>query len=112
MGARTPVPAATQLELLKGYAESYAQFTSGAGNTPLAAFGKRMASWDAAPTHALVLRVAALALPQDDERKIYDDIMSYLVRRAICGLTPKNYNNIFLQLLKRFKCQSARKLDP
>ena len=21
-----------------------------------------------------------------------------LVRRAICGLTPKNYNNVFLQL--------------
>jgi hypothetical protein len=28
--------------------------------------------------------------------------MSYLVRRAMCGLTPKNYNNVFLQLLKRF----------
>ena len=103
MGARTPDPAATQLELFKGYAKSYVQFTSGAGKTPIAAFGKRIASWDAAPTHALVLRVASLALPQDDERKIYDDIMSYLVRRAICGLTPKNYNNVFLQLLKRFR---------
>lgn len=103
MGQRTPIPAAEQLQLLNGYAENYRQFTSGAGTAPIAQFGKRIASWDAAPTHSLVLRVAALGFPADDEKSIYDDIMSYLVRRAICGLTPKNYNNVFLQLLKRFK---------
>ena len=103
MGQRTPVAAAAQLQLLNSYAEKYREFTSGAGIAPIAQFGKRIAGWDAAPTHSLILRVAALGLPPDDEKSIYDDIMSYLVRRAICGLTPKNYNNVFLQLLKRFK---------
>ena len=103
MGQRTPILAERQLQLLNAYAENYTQFTSGAGDAPIAQFGKRMASWDAAPTHALALRVASLGLATDDEKSIYDDIMSYLVRRAICGLTPKNYNNVFLQLLKRFK---------
>jgi hypothetical protein len=32
----------------------------------------------------------------------FEDIMSYLVRRSMCGLTPKNYNTIFLELLKKF----------
>lgn len=86
MGGSMPVPAERQLQLLTSYAEYYTQFTSGAGEFPIAQFGKRMAGWDAAPKHAFV----------------YDDIISYLVRRAICGLTPKNYNNVFLQLLKRF----------
>ena len=103
MGQRTPIPAAEQLQLLNGYAENYTLFTSGAGTAPIAQFGKRIATWDAAPTHSLVLRVATLGLPADDEKSFYHDIMSYLVRRAICGLTPKNYNNVFLQLLKQFK---------
>ena len=30
-----------------------------------------------------------------------DDIVAYVVRRAVCRLTPKNYNNVFLQLLKK-----------
>jgi hypothetical protein len=81
MGQRTPISAAEQLQLLNGYAENYTQFTSGAGTAPIAQFGKRIASWDAAPTHSLVLRVAALGFPAEDEKSIYDDIMSYLVRR-------------------------------
>jgi len=32
---------------------------------------------------------------------ILADIESYIVRRAICGLTPKNYNRIFLALLTK-----------
>lgn len=36
---------------------------------------------------------------------IYDDLESYLVRRMVCGLTPKNYNHVFLTLLKRLQRQ-------
>jgi hypothetical protein len=75
MGQRTPILAERQLQLLNAYAENYTQFTSGAGDAPIAQFGKRMASWDAAPTHALALRVASLGLATDDEKSIYDDIM-------------------------------------
>jgi hypothetical protein len=32
---------------------------------------------------------------------MFGDIGSYFVRRAVCGLTPKNYNKTFLQLLKK-----------
>jgi hypothetical protein len=35
------------------------------------------------------------------QQRIFDDVVSYIVRRAMCGLTIKNYNNLFLQLLKR-----------
>ena len=31
---------------------------------------------------------------------MFDDIVSFIVRRAMCGLTTKNYNNVFLLLLK------------
>jgi hypothetical protein len=34
---------------------------------------------------------------------IYDDLESYLLRRTICDLTPKNYNRIFLSMLKHLR---------
>lgn len=69
-----------------------------------------MANWDAAPTHSLALRVASVGLSSTEQTSIFNDIMSYLVRRAVCGLTTKNYNNIFLQLLRKFKEADATPL--
>src|SRR5271166_2119574 len=96
--------------MLTAYAEHYRHFTSGSGSDPIGLFGKRMANWDASPTHSLALRVASMGLSPTDQTSIFDDIMSYLVRRAVCGLTPKNYNNIFQQLLKKFKDGDATPL--
>lgn len=31
---------------------------------------------------------------------MYNDLVSYVVRRAVCGLTPKNYNNVFMNVLR------------
>jgi hypothetical protein len=51
--------------------------------------------------HPLALRLAAIGAPAAVQQPIFDDLVSYIVRRAMCGLTIKNYNNLFLQLLKR-----------
>jgi hypothetical protein len=100
MGQKTPMPAVDQLRMLTRYADQYRQFLAGAGTEPVSRFGKRIAVWDASPTHALALRVACLGWPAEEQTRVFDDIVSYIVRRAVCGLTPKNYNNVFLQLLK------------
>jgi hypothetical protein len=101
LGQGAPVKAEDQLRMLTKHAEQYHQLMRGSGGDPVARFGKRMAEWDASPTHALALRVASSGLPTDKQTQIYDDIVSFIVRRAMCGLTTKNYNNVFLQLLKR-----------
>ena len=33
---------------------------------------------------------------------MFNDIVSYIVRRAVCGLTPKNYNNWFMAVLRQW----------
>lgn len=107
MAGQTPVPAQRQLELLTAYSDHYRQFVTGAGDTPIARFGKRMFEWDVAPTHSLALRVAEGGLGAKEQGAIFANMASFLVRRAICGLNSKNYNNVFLQLLKRFKGDNA-----
>ena len=93
--------ASAQLAMLNRYGEHYKALVTGTGNAPIAAFGRSVAVWDASPTHALALRVAASALPQAEQEEIYRCIESYLVRRAVCGLSRKNYNKVFAQQLRR-----------
>jgi hypothetical protein len=45
--------------------------------------------------------VAAGTLPPEDQVSIFEAIESYLVRRAVCGLSRKNYNKVFAQQLKK-----------
>ena len=93
--------ASAQLAMLNRYGEHYKALVTGTGAAPIAAFGRSVAVWDASPTHALALRVAASALPQAEQEEIYRCIESYLVRRAVCGLSRKNYNKVFAQQLRR-----------
>lgn len=93
--------AADQLGMLNRYADHYKGLVLGAGGTPIAAFGKRIGVWDASPTHALAVRIAASDLSAEEQEQIFQYIESYLVRRAVCGLPRKNYNKVFAQQLKR-----------
>jgi len=92
-----------QLDMLNKHAEHYRALVTGTGDTPVGVFGRRIGVWDASPTHALALRVADSALSLDEQREIFKCIESYLVRRAICGLTRKSYNKVFAQQLKKLQ---------
>lgn len=93
--------AAGQLDFLNRYAEHYKALATGLGGTPIAVFGRRIAMWDASPAHALALRVAVSTLEPSEQEEIFDCIESYMVRRAVCGLSRKNYNKVFAQHLKK-----------
>lgn len=93
--------AAAQLSFLNRYADHYKDLVTGVGATPIAVFGRRIAVWDASTTHPLALRVAASGLDETGQTTIFDCIESYLVRRAVCGLSRKNYNKVFSQQLKK-----------
>ena len=103
MGQNPPLKADRQLEILRDYADKYRQFVTGSGPDAIARFGERIAAWDASPVHAVGLAIAVSGATAAAQEEMFADILSYVVRRAICGLTPKNYNQVFLQVLKRFK---------
>ena len=92
-----------QLELLNSHAEHYRNLVKGTGDTPIGTFGRRVLAWDASPTHALALKIASSNLSFEDQQNIFDCIESYLVRRAVCGLTRKSYNKVFAQQLKKLQ---------
>jgi uncharacterized protein with ParB-like and HNH nuclease domain len=62
----------------------------------LGSFGKRLLPWDVTTVFPLVLRLWASSMSDADKSLALNHILSFIVRRAICGLTPKNYNKFFI----------------
>ena len=97
------VTAESQLKTLDAYANFYQALLDADVNSPIGRFGKRFAVWDASTTYVLALAVARSGCTNAEQDQMFDTLGSYLIRRAICGLTNKNYNKVFLQVLKNLK---------
>jgi len=95
-----PKSAKTQLEVLTNYSIHYKALVDGSGDTPIAKFGRRISLFDITTLHPLALTIGVAPLTTESKDEMLNTIVSYVVRRAICGLTPKNYNNIFISILR------------
>lgn len=101
MGNGPIVRAEDQLRLLNEYGEHYLDLVKPRNTTPIGRFGRRILAWDASTTHSLALLIATSDCDEAEQNEMFDDLASYFVRRAICGLTTKNYNKVFVQQLKQ-----------
>lgn len=101
--ATSKLSAEDQLKSLATYAGHYQAMLDGDVKTPIGRFGKRFRAWDASTTYVLALAIARSDCDEKGQDSMFAIIGSYLVRRAVCGLTNKNYNKIFLQVLKNLK---------
>lgn len=96
-----PSPKADQqVATLHLYAQHYQALISGAGSSPIARLGRRISAWDVTTLHPLALLISVADIADEQKKVMYQDLVSYIVRRAVCGLTPKNYNNVFMNALR------------
>lgn len=91
-----------QLAMLDTYGKHYLQLIQGKGDLPVARFGRRLQPFDTTTTHPLALRISTADVPDSEKTAMFNDIVSYIVRRSVCGLTPKNYNNWFMSVLRQW----------
>jgi hypothetical protein len=60
--------------------------------------GRELAVLDVTTAYPLVFVIQASDATEEEKSALYRLIVSYVVRRMLCGLTAKNYNNVFLRL--------------
>ena len=92
--------ASYQLAMLSNYAKHYKALVDGNGDDPISRFGQRIASFDITTLHPLALMIGVSSLSSEVKLEMLDILVSYIVRRAICGLTTKNYNNVFVSIMR------------
>jgi hypothetical protein len=86
-----------ELQTLRKHAPTYQALVSSEPG-PMARLAHALDVFEMRTAYPLVLAVNAATPDEATRQAVYRLIESYIVRRAICGLTPKNYNTIFLRL--------------
>lgn len=91
-----------ELGLVRGYSDLYRRFYDEGESTRLGLFASRLRAMDTSTVYPLLLSVYSgyPDLSKTEREGILTDLESFIVRRMICGLPAKNYNRIFLRLLK------------
>ncbi|HQG65759.1 MAG TPA: DUF262 domain-containing HNH endonuclease family protein [Smithella sp.] len=92
--------ASDQLSMLTNYAKYYQALVEGIGEDPISIFGQRIAAFDITTLHPLALLIAVSSITSEAKKVMLDYLVSYVVRRAICGLSAKNYNNVFISVMR------------
>jgi uncharacterized protein with ParB-like and HNH nuclease domain len=97
------------LETLKNYAEVYINLPSGTelNNMHFSDNEKRffhvIENLNITTIYPLVLYIYNNVADVIEREKCFLILESYLVRRAVCKLTTKNYNNLFISLIRQLK---------
>lgn len=91
---------AAELDALAVYAPVYRTLEEvGGGEGGLARLGAKLNLWEVSTAYPMVFRIAVSDVDPLEKSLLYTLVYSYLVRRALCGLTPKNLNKTFARLV-------------
>lgn len=102
-GVSAGSPTRVLLKDLTRYGDVFERFYNPPEGTRVERFFQRLAAIDTATVYPLLLEIFRVYdTPEtiDTLHGILTDLESLLVRRLICNLTTKNYNRLFLELVK------------
>ncbi len=96
-----------ELDGLLRFNPIYEALEKGTGDADVAWLGRKLAIWEVATVYPLVFATAVAGMDDAEKPAIYRLIYSYIVRRAICGLTAKNRNKTFTRIVSVFNERGA-----
>lgn len=89
-----------ELKEISRFGGLYFQLTNREGDSALAEFARRLLPWEVSTVFPLVLRLwDAPNVDENEKVGCLDILLSFIVRRGVCGLTTKNYNKFFLTII-------------
>lgn len=97
-----------ELNLLQRHAPTYRTLEAKENDNPtMAWFGRKLAAWQVTTIYPIAFQIAASGLSQEEQDRVANLLYSYLVRRAVSGLTGKNLNKLFNAIAQHFHEQGA-----
>lgn len=90
---------AAELQDLERFGKVYRELVERKESSALVSFSRRLLPWDVTTVYPLVIRLWASGMPDEDKSSGLDMLLSFIIRRAVCELTTKNYNKFFLSAI-------------
>ena len=92
-----------ELKLLEHYAPLYETLEGRAKADPaLYRLGRKLAEWQVTTVFPVAIQIGGSKLPKEEKMRLCRLIYSFLARRAMCGLTTKNLNQVFQSIAGLF----------
>ena len=92
-----------ELKLLEHYAPLYETLEGRAKVDPaLYRLGRKLAEWQVTTVFPVAIQIGGSKLPKEEKMRLCRLIYSFLARRAMCGLTTKNLNQVFQSIAGLF----------
>lgn len=92
-----------ELKMLCGHAPFYETLEGRmAVDEDLYWLGRKIDAWQITTAYPVAMQIAGSEISADEKRMLYRLIYSYIVRRALSGLTAKNLNRVFQSLSQDF----------
>lgn len=92
-----------ELQSLREYREHFRDVIDVAEDRPFSDAARALSAFDIGTAYPLMLHLLASDCTEDELSEICTIIESYVVRRAVCGLTNKNLNRVFLTLVRTLR---------
>lgn len=94
------MPASQQLAIANAYSDIYRSLLA-KDATPVGRFARRIKDWDFSTGYAVTMAIAVSNPDLVEQSECFRILESYIVRRLICGLKTKTYNQVFAAVLKK-----------
>lgn len=102
-GAENPAQALAEMQR---YADAFRRWLEPEGSDRVEEFARWLTALDTATLYPLLFLLTVEkvdAIPPSECEGMLADLQSYLVRRAVCGLTNKQYNRFFMALMRKLR---------
>lgn len=101
-----------ELKLLEHYAPLYETLEGRAKADPaLYRLGRKLAEWQVTTVFPVAIQIGDSKLPKEEKMRLCRLIYSFLARRAMCGLTTKNLNQVFQSIAGLFLRKKGPSLE-
>jgi hypothetical protein len=97
----------TELSALVAHAPTYRALVDPESHGALSELARQLRVFDVSTAYPLIFVIAASEAPDEEKSALFGLVSSYLVRRALCGLTPKAYNITFVRVAGQLRANGV-----
>jgi len=98
---------ATEIEHIVQYVPAYKVLIQEGAQHLASDVARFLRIWDLTTFYPLIFFVSVQGMQDEEKLQIFDLVKAYIVRRDLCDLTSKNYNNVVLRCLQRLRQEAS-----
>jgi len=96
-----------ELEFLLKHLPTFRKLVQPKGQSAIEKVARHLAVFDVGTAYPLIFIIESSDASEEEKDRLYRLILSYVMRRLLCGLASKAYNNVFLRVASQMRSEGV-----